>query len=366
MPAAGRLTVQAVYATGTSQLVRDAAARLAGRSDIPAPLASLMGRLRPDNVLVAPLAIGPRPAGVLALGRGPGRPAFSETDVGVAEELGRRIAAGLAQADAAARDHNIAETLQRSALPDGLPEIAGLDLAVRYLPATEGLNVGGDWYDAFPLDGGRVGLVTGDVVGHNIAAASVMGQVRNLLRGYATENPQPADVLRRTSTALARLLPDALATVAYAVLDPAAGELSYASAGHPPPILTTGPGHAEYLDTAAGVMLGVPCETAFTAVPPATGTRRHPAVLHRRAHRGTPPRHHRRPRRPRRCHADQRGPVSRTVVRHGTGHTARRRAARRRRLPPGRPAHRMSQRVMKHLPAPGALPDLRRRNPQAA
>jgi PAS domain S-box-containing protein len=264
VPVAGRLTVQAVYATGTSQLVRDAAARLAGRGDIPAPLVSLLTRLRPDNVLVAPLAIGPRPAGVLALGRGPGRPAFSEADVAVAEELGRRITTGLAQADAAARDHNIAEILQRSALPDSLPEIAGLDLAVRYLPATEGLNVGGDWYDAFPLDGGRIGLVIGDVVGHNIAAASVMGQVRNLLRGYATENPRPADVLRRTSTALARLLPDALATVAYAVLDPATGKLSYASAGHPPPILITGPGHAEYLDTAAGVMLGVPGETAFT------------------------------------------------------------------------------------------------------
>ena len=264
VPVAGQLTVQAVYATGTSQLVRDAAARLAGRNDVPAPLAGLLDQLRPDNVLVVPLATGPRPAGVLALGRGPERPAFTETDLAVAEELGRRIAAGLAHADTAARDHTIAETMQRSALPDGLPEIAGLDLAVRYLPATEGLDVGGDWYDAFPLDGGRAGLVIGDVVGHNIAAASVMGQVRNLLRGYAIENPQPADVLRRTSTALARLLPDALATVVYAVLDPAAGELSYASAGHLPPILTTGAGHTEYLDTAVGVMLGVPGETAFT------------------------------------------------------------------------------------------------------
>ena len=266
VPAAGQLTVQAVYATGTSQLVRDVASRLAGRTDLPPLLASLLGQLRPDNVLVAPLTAGPRPVGVLALGRGPERPGFTETDVAVAEELGRRMAAGLAHADTAARDHTIAETLQRSVLPDGLPEIAGLDLAVRYLPATDGLDVGGDWYDAFPLDGGRVGLVIGDVVGHNITAASIMGQVRNLLRGYAIENPEPADVLRRTSTALARLLPDALATVIYAVLDPAAGELSYASAGHLPPILTAGAGHAEYLDTVAGVMLGVPGGGAFTTV----------------------------------------------------------------------------------------------------
>ena len=191
IPVVGQLTVQAVYATGTSQLVRDVASRLAGRTDLPPLLASLLGQMQPDNVLVAPLTAGPRPVGVLALGRGPERPGFTEADVAMVEELGRRMAAGLAHADTAARDHAIAETLQRSVLPDGLPEIAGLDLAVRYLPATDGLNVGGDWYDAFALDGGRVGLATGDVVGHNIGAASVMGQVRNLLRGYAIENPEP-------------------------------------------------------------------------------------------------------------------------------------------------------------------------------
>ena len=274
-PMVGQLTVQAVYATGTSRLVLDAAARLADRDDIPPPLAGLLGQLQPDNVLVAPLTAGQRPLGVLALGRGPERPCFTETDIEVVEELGRRMAVGLANADTFARDHTIAETLQRAVLPDLLPKIAGLDLAVRYLPATDGVDIGGDWYDAFPLDGNRVGLVIGDVVGHNIAAASIMGQVRNLLRGYAIEDPRPADVLRRTNTALARLLPEALATVVYAVLDPAAGELSYANAGHPPPILTTGAGQAEYLDAAAGVMLGAPGDPVFTTarrhLPPGAG-----------------------------------------------------------------------------------------------
>ena len=275
IPTLGQLTVQTVYATGTSQLVRDVMARLPGRADLPPLLASLLSQLRPDNVLVAPLTAGPRPVGVLALGRGPERPRFTDADVAVVEELGRRMAIGLAHADTAARDHTVAETLQRSVLPDALPQIAGLDLAVRYLPATDGLNVGGDWYDAFPLDGGRVGLVIGDVVGHNIAAASVMGQVRNLLRGYAIENPQPADVLRRTNTALARLLPEALATVVYAVLDPGARELRYANAGHPPPIFSTGAGHAEYLAAVEGAMLGAPGDVAFTAarrrLPPGAG-----------------------------------------------------------------------------------------------
>ncbi len=84
--------------------------------------------------------------------------------------------------------------------------------------------------------------MTGDVAGHNLASASVMGQVRSVLRAYAIDNPDPARVLRRTNTALARLLPDALASVVYAVLDLATGDLTYANAGHPPPLVTTGDG----------------------------------------------------------------------------------------------------------------------------
>ena len=119
-------------------------------------------------------------------------------------------------------------------LPDTLPEIPGLDLAVRDPPGTAGVDVGGDWYDAFPLDGGRVGLVIGDVVGHNVGSASIGGQLRHPLRAYAVDRMEPADVLRRTALAQARPLPDTLATVVYAVLDPATGELSYANAGTRP------------------------------------------------------------------------------------------------------------------------------------
>ena len=187
------------------------------------------------------------------------------------EELGRRLAVGLANTDTFAREHAIAETLQRSLLPDALPRIPGLDLAVRYLPATEGAAVGGDWYDAFPLADGRVGLVTGDVAGHNIASASTMGQIRGLLRAYAIDDAGPGRTLQRTNAAVARLLPDALASVVYAVLDPASGDLTYANAGHPPPIIITSAGQAEYLDDTAGVMLGACTTASFT-----TGHRRLP------------------------------------------------------------------------------------------
>ena len=172
---------------------------------------------------------------------------------------------GLVNADTYASEHAIAETLQRSILPDTLPRIPGLDLAVRYLPATQGANIGGDWYDAFRVAGGQIALVTGDVAGHSIGSASLMGQVRSMLRAYATDNPHPARVLRQTNAAVVRLLPETLASVVYAVLDLGAGGLTYASAGHPPPVLVTAAGRAVCLDDTTGIMLGACDSPAFTA-----------------------------------------------------------------------------------------------------
>ncbi len=91
-----------------------------------------------------------------------------------------------------------------------------------------------------------------------------MGQVRSLLRGYAIDNLDPARVLRRTNTAVAQLLPDVLASVVYAVLDPATGDLTYANAGHPPPLIATSTGHAEFLNNTAGTMLGACTDARFT------------------------------------------------------------------------------------------------------
>jgi serine phosphatase RsbU (regulator of sigma subunit) len=112
-----------------------------------------------------------------------------------------------------------------------------------------------------------------------------MGQVRSLLRAYAIDDPDPGCVLRRTNTAVAEMLPDVLASVVYAVLDPATGDLAYANAGHPPPIVTTAPGQAEYLDDTAGTMLGACTPRQLHHRPPAASTGRKAALLHRRAHR---------------------------------------------------------------------------------
>jgi PAS domain S-box-containing protein len=267
----GPLLSQRAYTSGTTQLSRDATAEMPGWAEAEPDAMGIMKLMRPRSAISTPLLAGQDPLGVMALHRGAGRSPFTETDVSVVVELGRRLAVGLANTDTFAREHAIAETLQRSLLPDALPQIPGLDLAARYLPATEGAAVGGDWYDAFPLADDRVGLVIGDVAGHNIASASTMGQVRGLLRAYAIDDPSPGCALQRTNAAVVQLLPDALASVVYAVLDPATGDLAYANAGHPPPIITTSAGQAEYLDDTAGTMLGASTTVGFT-----TGRRRLP------------------------------------------------------------------------------------------
>lgn len=256
IPAAGPMATQKAFQTGTSQLATDVNAKLPQWHSLAPGLIDLLAKLRANSVLATPIMIGLRPAGVLTLARDAGRPPFGATDLEVMEEFARRVSGGLATADTFAREHTIAETLQRSLLPGGFPEIGGLDLAASYLPATDGIHVGGDWYDAFGLPGAGIGLVIGDVAGHDLTSAAVMGQVRTLLRAYALDDPDPAAVLRRTGEALLRLLPDALASAVYAVLDPATGELRYANAGHPPPLTADGAGGFAYLEDAPGTMLG--------------------------------------------------------------------------------------------------------------
>ncbi len=261
---AGPLLLQRAFTSGATQLSRDVIADMRSWTNPEPNVTTIVKLMRPGSRIATPLLGTRGPIGVIVLGRGARRARFTEADVQVVEELGRRLAAGLANTDAFARDHAIAETLQRSLLPAALPDIPGLDLAVRYLPATDGADVGGDWYDAFPVPGGRIGLVTGDVAGHSIASASVMGQVRSLLRGYAIDDPDPGRVLERTNTALTTLLPEVLASVVYAVLDPVTGELSYANAGHPPPLVVGRSGRTEYLDDTAGTMLGASEGHPFT------------------------------------------------------------------------------------------------------
>jgi serine phosphatase RsbU (regulator of sigma subunit) len=133
-----------------------------------------------------------------------------------------------------AMERKVIETLQRHLLPAQLPELPGLEIAAKYLPAEDSGNVGGDWYDVLTLPEARVGLVMGDVAGKGILAAAVMGQVRSALRAYATEGHPPAVVLDRVQ----RLMePGVMVTAVYVTVDLDRWTLNYANAGHLPPLL---------------------------------------------------------------------------------------------------------------------------------
>jgi anti-anti-sigma factor len=155
------------------------------------------------------------------------------------------------------QEHRTAETLQRSLLPDRLPTIPGVEFASRYLPGGAGLEVGGDWYDVFTLPRGRLGLTIGDVVGRGLPAAAAMGQLRTALRAYAIETDSPAAVLQRLSRLVTDFEAAQMATLIYAVLDPDLRTLSFASAGHPPPLLIGPDGPASYLMEGRSPPLGV-------------------------------------------------------------------------------------------------------------
>lgn len=157
----------------------------------------------------------------------------------------------------AAVAHDLAVTLQRSLLPADLPVPDALDVAVRYLPAGGQAEVGGDWYDVVPLDGGRVGLVVGDVMGHGIRQAAVMGQVRMGLRAYLLEGHPIDDVIRRTDVLLHSLGGVQTATLVLVVVDPAGPTVEIANAGHPPPVVIDGAGAARLDAGGHGRLLGL-------------------------------------------------------------------------------------------------------------
>jgi serine phosphatase RsbU (regulator of sigma subunit) len=157
----------------------------------------------------------------------------------------------------AAIAHDIALTLQRSLLPAELPVPPGLDLAVRYLPAGRRVEVGGDWYDVVSLGADRAALVVGDVMGHGIRQASVMGQMRMGLRAYLLEDHPLDDVARRTDALLQSVGGLQTATVVLVVVDLGRPAFRLVNAGHPPPVLIDASGRATQVTAGHGRLLGL-------------------------------------------------------------------------------------------------------------
>ena len=156
------------------------------------------------------------------------------------------------------REQRIAETLQQALLPERLPQLVGISLAARYVPAEEGSAAGGDWYDVIELPDGGVALVIGDVAGHGTEAASVMGQVRMAVRAFSLEGHAPGVVVGRVHDLLRSLYEgEQMVTMFYLVVDPTTWEATMVNAGHPPPLLLDPGGGATYLESPTGLPVGL-------------------------------------------------------------------------------------------------------------
>jgi signal transduction histidine kinase/serine phosphatase RsbU (regulator of sigma subunit)/DNA-binding response OmpR family regulator len=179
----------------------------------------------------------------------------SAQDVTDQRQAERELLAAAAQREAAAREHHIAEQLQRSLLPERTFDPGQLDVATYYRAGVEGTQVGGDWYDVIELGRGRTALVLGDVMGRGVQAAAVMGQLRATVRAYARLDLAPVDVLHLLDAAVQDVSSGTIVTCIYAVYDPEGHALSYANAGHLPPLLSV-PGQPVLRLTAGGPPLG--------------------------------------------------------------------------------------------------------------
>ena len=231
-----------------------------------ASLEPALAEVGPGGLAVLPLAAGNRTAGVCLIGW------TSAHDFGPDERALLTASAGLAgqallRARAFDAEHELVGMLQRQLLPRRLPRLPGAVAVARYLPATAGLEVGGDWYDVIPLPDNRVALVIGDVQGHSTAAATLMGQMRTALRAYAAEGHPPDVVVSHANRLLVEMETDLFATCCYVDLDMEEGSAWYVRAGHLPPVLRHPDGRTEIPDADCGPPLGVVVQADFPMSP---------------------------------------------------------------------------------------------------
>ncbi|MEU6890847.1 SpoIIE family protein phosphatase [Streptomyces sp. NPDC046557] len=233
-----------LYATDVPALITDARAE---------PLRRYLAGL--GSARLVPLVARGAVLGAVTVTRLREREPFDEQDCVLIDELVARAALNIDNARMYTAQRRAALTLQRSLTNSALPRVPGLELTGRYRPASAH-DVGGDWFDVIQLPRGRTGLVIGDVMGHGIHAAAVMGQLRTAVRTLARHDVPPERMLRSLDAAVADLGEDEMATCVYAVHDPAAGGCLIARAGHPPPAVVGVTGTVTFLDGPPGTPLG--------------------------------------------------------------------------------------------------------------
>jgi PAS domain S-box-containing protein len=266
----GTITKQ-VVATREAFVMPDPLAQIAQWTTDP-DVRALVEALRWRSGIVVPMTVGARCIGALAIGDD--RPLrLGAAELELALDLGRRTASAYERArllraeqeraalalreseERLAAEHRLVELLQRTILPEDLPVLPGIEVAAEYHPAETGVEVGGDWFDAFPDGAGGLVVLVGDVAGHGVEAATLMGRVRNAARAFAVEDSDPGRILVRLDHMLRTLETDAFVTAIAAHIDSRARTLRWARAGHPPMLLCTS-GTSEFLEDVGGTPLG--------------------------------------------------------------------------------------------------------------
>jgi serine phosphatase RsbU (regulator of sigma subunit)/DNA-binding response OmpR family regulator/anti-sigma regulatory factor (Ser/Thr protein kinase) len=223
--------------------------------ELPSPPSDSVSTI--DSLMVVPLVASGRLIGLLYLGARRDR-SFGEDDLELLALAAERAAIAIEHAERFAHGRELVEILQRSLLPEHLPADPRLELAARYLPSGFAAQVGGDWYDALNLGAGRIGVVIGDVVGHGVRAATTMGELRNGLRAFAIEGLPPGEALHQLDRLVqATVGPGMVATALFLIVDPDAGTVTLANAGHPPPAVLSAAGRVRFLESERCLPLGV-------------------------------------------------------------------------------------------------------------
>src|SRR4051812_24308858 len=255
-----------VIRSGRSELYPVIDAALLEAAALDEEQLQIVRELQMNSAMVVPMRARERTLGAITFVYAESGRQYSTRELELAEELGRRAGLALDHARLFAREHAVAETLQRALLPAALPAVPGHQLTVRYTPSDARDHAGGDWYDAFALPDGRYGIVVGDVGGRGMAAAATMGQLRNALRAYALKGAAPAavmDDLHKLVDASAGTI--AFATAIYVALDAVTGEGGLATPGPLPPLLVHADGSTEYVAVPHCPPLGLSDAPACTA-----------------------------------------------------------------------------------------------------
>jgi serine phosphatase RsbU (regulator of sigma subunit)/PAS domain-containing protein len=268
----GTSSLRQVLATGEAiafDHLSEQVSKALGDSD---DLRDTLAKIGYESALLVPISIAGRNLAVLTIAdaRAEG---LRAADIELALDLGRRGASALERAqlwqaskDRLEAEHRIVELLQRTIVPDTLPDIPNVQLGAAYRPAEVDMDVGGDWYDAFVVHDGSLVMAVGDVAGHGIEAASLMGRVRNALRAYANEDADPASILTRLDRLLRTQDATQMVTAFVARFHPDGHTMSWSRAGHPPALVVDSTGNTRFLEQVNSAPLGTLAREYRTAI----------------------------------------------------------------------------------------------------